>query len=108
MSEGDIVEIVEEVNQEWWRGRVTKTGREGLFPSNYVEKLENQAGAQSASQTSPTVKSSFKKTWDPPPSGGATNRLGLQQVDNSASKAKTSKVGNQVISSPCDLTEAWC
>ncbi|KZS92367.1 hypothetical protein SISNIDRAFT_486408 [Sistotremastrum niveocremeum HHB9708] len=94
MSEGDIVEILEEVNQDWWRGRVTKTGREGLFPSNYVEKLEGESEAQSP-QSPPTVKSSFRKNWDPPPTTGGTNRLGLQQVDNSSSKAKTSKYGNQ-------------
>ncbi|KAJ3886763.1 SH3 domain-containing protein, partial [Lentinula edodes] len=34
---GDIIEIVQETNNDWWTGRYR--GREGLFPSNYVEKL---------------------------------------------------------------------
>ncbi|KAF9267692.1 SH3-domain-containing protein [Marasmius fiardii PR-910] len=34
---GDIIEIVSETNKDWWTGRFN--GREGLFPSNYVEKL---------------------------------------------------------------------
>ncbi|ESK88797.1 hypothetical protein Moror_17131 [Moniliophthora roreri MCA 2997] len=34
---GDIIEVVAETNQDWWTGR--HNGREGLFPSNYVEKL---------------------------------------------------------------------
>ncbi|KIK62595.1 hypothetical protein GYMLUDRAFT_42056 [Collybiopsis luxurians FD-317 M1] len=34
---GDIIEIVQETNPDWWTGR--HKGREGLFPSNYVEKL---------------------------------------------------------------------
>ncbi|KAJ4480115.1 SH3-domain-containing protein [Lentinula aciculospora] len=34
---GDIIEIVQETNNDWWTGRYN--GREGLFPSNYVEKL---------------------------------------------------------------------
>ncbi|KAJ7116349.1 SH3 domain-containing protein [Mycena epipterygia] len=34
---GDTIEIVAETNSDWWTGRYN--GREGLFPSNYVEKL---------------------------------------------------------------------
>ncbi|KAJ3806706.1 SH3 domain-containing protein [Lentinula aff. lateritia] len=34
---GDIIEIVQETNNDWWTGRYR--GREGLFPSKYVEKL---------------------------------------------------------------------
>ncbi|KZT41289.1 hypothetical protein SISSUDRAFT_1117774 [Sistotremastrum suecicum HHB10207 ss-3] len=35
---GQIVEIVEEVNPEWLRGRAN--GREGLLPATYVEKIQ--------------------------------------------------------------------
>ncbi|KAJ7178865.1 hypothetical protein C8R43DRAFT_974515, partial [Mycena crocata] len=34
---GDTIEIVAETNADWWTGRYN--GRQGLFPSNYVEKL---------------------------------------------------------------------
>ncbi|KAJ6570226.1 SH3 domain-containing protein [Mycena vulgaris] len=34
---GDTIEIVAETNLDWWTGR--HNGRQGLFPSNYVEKL---------------------------------------------------------------------
>ncbi|KAF5367035.1 hypothetical protein D9758_004018 [Tetrapyrgos nigripes] len=34
---GDIIQIVHETNPDWWTGRYN--GREGLFPSNYVEKV---------------------------------------------------------------------
>ncbi|KAL0571388.1 hypothetical protein V5O48_010576 [Marasmius crinis-equi] len=39
---GDIIEIVEETTTDWWTGRVSggTTGREGLFPSSYVDKIE--------------------------------------------------------------------
>lgn len=33
-----MVEIVAETNKDWWVGRVH--GREALFPSNYVEKVQ--------------------------------------------------------------------
>ncbi|KIY53796.1 hypothetical protein FISHEDRAFT_63265 [Fistulina hepatica ATCC 64428] len=35
--EGDIIEIVAETNADWWTGRCG--GKEGLFPSNYVDRL---------------------------------------------------------------------
>lgn len=31
---GDIIEVVERDDPNWWRGKVGS--REGLFPSNYV------------------------------------------------------------------------
>jgi hypothetical protein len=42
--QGDIIIIDEEVNEQWYRGRVVPPGcapneKGGLFPSNYVEKL---------------------------------------------------------------------
>ncbi|KAJ6577344.1 hypothetical protein B0H19DRAFT_1119333 [Mycena capillaripes] len=38
---GDTIEIIEETNSDWWTGR--HNGRQGLFPSNYVEKLAPSA-----------------------------------------------------------------
>ena len=34
---GDIIEVVAETNTDWWTGRLN--GKQGLFPSNYVEKI---------------------------------------------------------------------
>ncbi|EIM90807.1 SH3-domain-containing protein [Stereum hirsutum FP-91666 SS1] len=38
---GDIIEIVTETNADWWTGKIG--GRQGLFPSNYVEKLDSSS-----------------------------------------------------------------
>lgn len=38
MAAGDVIDIVEETNADWWTGR--NKGRQGLFPSNYVQKLQ--------------------------------------------------------------------
>jgi len=35
---GEIIEVVTETNADWWMGR-NRSGKQGLFPSNYVEKL---------------------------------------------------------------------
>lgn len=34
---GDIVEVLKEDDSGWWLGRLR--GKEGLFPSNYVQKI---------------------------------------------------------------------
>ncbi|PCH42636.1 SH3-domain-containing protein [Wolfiporia cocos MD-104 SS10] len=36
-SSGEIVEVIDETNADWWTGRCR--GRQGLFPSNHVEKI---------------------------------------------------------------------
>lgn len=33
-KKGEIIEVVEQDDPNWWKGRLQ--GREGLFPSNYV------------------------------------------------------------------------
>ena len=38
MQVGDVITVIEEVDNNWWRGRNTRTGAEGLFPVPYVEK----------------------------------------------------------------------
>lgn len=35
---GDVVEIIEEVEEGWWSG--SSNGKSGLFPSNFVKELE--------------------------------------------------------------------
>ncbi|KAF8599696.1 SH3-domain-containing protein [Ceratobasidium sp. AG-I] len=43
---GDIIQIVKEENPDWWTGRIN--GKEGMFPSNHVEKLPNTPSAAPA------------------------------------------------------------
>ncbi|KIM84779.1 hypothetical protein PILCRDRAFT_817576, partial [Piloderma croceum F 1598] len=38
---GDVIEMITETNADWWTGR--RNGKQGLFPSNYVEKLETSS-----------------------------------------------------------------
>ncbi len=35
-KKGDLVAVLQKVNNEWWRGRL-QNAQIGLFPSNYVE-----------------------------------------------------------------------
>ncbi|CDM31952.1 hypothetical protein DTO006G1_6133 [Penicillium roqueforti] len=34
----DRVQITEEINAHWWRGRNERTGQEGIFPGSYVDE----------------------------------------------------------------------
>ncbi|KAK8870109.1 hypothetical protein IAR55_000679 [Kwoniella newhampshirensis] len=56
---GDVVIIDEEVNDQWYRGRVIPNGhngplpRSGLFPANYVEKLPPPPATSSSYYSGP-------------------------------------------------------
>ncbi|KAI9641935.1 protein that induces appearance of [PIN+] prion when overproduced [Ciborinia camelliae] len=43
---GDIIIIFEYMNDDWWMGKNEKTGKEGVFPSNYVQKHTAQPAPQ--------------------------------------------------------------
>jgi len=46
---GDILEVIEFVNSDWWRGRCLRTGKMGIFPRVYAKILHmNQTGAGSS------------------------------------------------------------
>lgn len=53
----DRIEIFEYMNADWWMGRNTRTGAEGIFPKNYVEA------------EAPPAQNDEKVLW--PPAGGA-------------------------------------
>ncbi|KAJ5970702.1 uncharacterized protein N7479_000620 [Penicillium vulpinum] len=36
MKPQDRIQIIEEMNKDWWRGRNERTGLEGIFPQSYV------------------------------------------------------------------------
>jgi len=88
---GDIIDIIEEENEDWWTGRVN--GKEALFPSSYVEKIESSPSPQPQLRTLPPqfTDNSEKPIYKPfgaahhgsdlpPPSGSEVNSIGLQQA----------------------------
>jgi len=52
---GATIEILEETNADWWKGRYQ--GREGLLPSSYVEKLPPSTSSSGAVPSFPQVTS---------------------------------------------------
>ncbi|XP_058812338.1 serine-rich adhesin for platelets isoform X2 [Topomyia yanbarensis] len=51
LAVGDVIEIFEEVEEGWWRGKLN--GKVGVFPSNFVEPIES-ASPTSANRISST------------------------------------------------------
>lgn len=52
LHKGQRVLILEESEDDWWRGRNMETGHDGWFPSNYVEHVaaDNHANSQATEQ----------------------------------------------------------
>ncbi|KAF7978842.1 hypothetical protein HWV62_44647 [Athelia sp. TMB] len=67
---GDEFEIISETNPDWWTGR--HNGKQGLFPSNYVEKIPASSSPSSYNEKPPMERNySTAPQYNPqyPPSG---------------------------------------
>ncbi|KAK0469944.1 SH3 domain-containing protein [Desarmillaria tabescens] len=64
---GDVIEIVAEANADWWTGR--HNGVEGLFPSNYVERLPPDTVAEKVAPYSPPPNAPYSNPLYQPPPG---------------------------------------
>ncbi|CAM0136778.1 unnamed protein product [Umbelopsis sp. WA50703] len=73
---GDIIEVTEFVNDDWWRGRVH--GQTGIFPQNHVVKIENQ--------------SKNNRAQPPPPPPGSSPYGAPAPLNNQYSGAPTSSL----------------
>lgn len=92
---GDLVEIVEETNDDWWVGRLK--GKQGLFPSNYVEKISATVPAPAAEKPAYRPFGAAYHGMDTPPQPGqGVNSVGLQEQDNSQKKSKYGNLKNTV------------
>lgn len=79
LAVGDVIEIFEEVEEGWWRGKLN--GKVGVFPSNFVEMIE------SVSPTSANRRSST--SGGKPPASGDMGTGSLTKT-NSLNKSRTS------------------
>lgn len=85
LAVGDVVEIFEEVEEGWWRGKLN--GKVGVFPSNFVELIE------SASPMSANRKSSTGVAPSKPNAGlllDGSNSIGSLSKSNSLNKSRSS------------------
>ncbi|RXK34310.1 hypothetical protein BBD39_05615 [Arsenophonus endosymbiont of Bemisia tabaci Asia II 3] len=45
LQPNDHITVTEYMNAEWWKGRSTRTGMEGIFPRSYVRVIDEKAPA---------------------------------------------------------------
>jgi len=90
-SVGDIIDILKEDNEDWWTGRVN--GKQALFPSSYVEKIETVSAVLPHRSVAPMGKKNYNPfnaalhgSDLPPSSGEGVNSLGLQEAPGQAEK----------------------
>ncbi|KXJ79398.1 hypothetical protein RP20_CCG001092, partial [Aedes albopictus] len=92
LAVGDIVEIFEEVEEGWWKGKLK--GKIGVFPSNFVEVMES-ASPMSANRTSSvSAKPTLLMDGHGAVSGGVavlpTGHTGSLSKTNSLNKSRSS------------------
>jgi len=101
MSVGDVIDIVEETNADWWTGR--NRGKQGIFPSNYVQKLSPEPSPQPYQEklySAPGYNDPPPQQLDPVNNPAAVNSVGLQQDEGQDKKKKKfGKFGNTVAHS---------
>ncbi|KAG9315136.1 SH3-domain-containing protein [Chiua virens] len=97
---GETIEIIAEKNEDWWQGKAR--GKEGLFPSNYVEKVASGVAPAPAIAGKPyrPFGAALHGTDKPPPNGVGVNSVGLQQAAGQAEKkSKYGALGNTMAHS---------
>ncbi|KAF9453483.1 SH3-domain-containing protein, partial [Macrolepiota fuliginosa MF-IS2] len=100
IQQGDVIEILEETNGDWWTGRLN--GRQGLFPAAYVERVQVPV-ATATTKDKPVYKpfrAAHHGTDKPPAAGGPTNSIGLQEAPGQEEKkSKYGALGNTMAHS---------
>lgn len=98
MSVGDIIDIVEETNADWWTGR--NRGKQGLLPSNYVQKLPPEAPSQEkpygALGHTNHGNHPTPQQMNPDDNTPVANSVGLQPDEGQDKKKKFGKFGGTV------------
>lgn len=106
MSAGDIIDIIDETNADWWTGR--NGGKQGLFPSNYVQKLHSEPSPQYQQEKLHGAPGYTNYGNNPPPppqmspsnNTVAVNSVGLQPDEvQDKKKKKFGKFGNTMAQS---------
>nr|ABO33305.1 AbpA [Aspergillus nidulans] len=70
LREGEFVTEIEMVDKDWWLGSNAQ-GERGLFPSNYVELLEDGRQSRAESDTRPADAHESEALADPTPTSGS-------------------------------------
>ena len=98
MSAGDVIDVVEETNGDWWTGR--NKGKQGLFPSNYVQKLPSEPSSQPYQEKLNGAPASSDYNHPPPQQMDPVDDTLQPAEGQDKKKKKFGKYGNTVRSFP--------
>jgi SH3 domain-containing protein 21 len=85
LAVGDVIEVIGEVEEGWWRGKLG--ARVGVFPSNFVEAIDLSALPVSANRLSAT-----------------TQIIQTNNIQNKINKSHLSSSREDLVSSNTDLS----
>ena len=67
LQPNDHIAVTEYMNAEWWKGRSTRTGQEGIFPRSYVKVTEDKASTSNNYGNAPLAVSGMGNGKSPIP-----------------------------------------
>ncbi|KAK1477473.1 SH3 domain-containing protein [Colletotrichum abscissum] len=82
LREGEYVTNIEMVDEDWWMGTNSR-GESGLFPSNYVELVEDEPEPAAAARSAPPPAPAQA---EPEPAAAAGGRTATAQFDYEAAE----------------------
>ncbi|KAJ9669163.1 actin binding protein [Coniosporium apollinis] len=85
LRDGEEITDIEMVDEDWWMGRNSR-GEAGLFPSNYVELIEDSAASPPPAAAPATATSSASAPAAPPAAGGAKGPTATALYDYEAAE----------------------
>ncbi|CAH1799899.1 unnamed protein product [Owenia fusiformis] len=97
LEPGEIIEILKQEEEGWWEG-ISTEGKQGVFPSNFVEIIEEEVEEESpVTSTSPTPDSSEEIKGKPVKGIGFGNifsggQVKLRSAGNKETKEKAKEV----------------
>jgi len=85
LREGEYVTNIEMVDDDWWMG-TNSQGESGLFPSNYVELVDEDAGAAAAAAAAPQPPAPTSAAQKEVPEAAAAGPTATAQFDYEAAE----------------------
>jgi LAS seventeen-binding protein 1/2 len=100
---GDTLSVQDYMNAEWWFGTNLRTGREGVFPVNYVKVLvqdsynDEKASGFGGQAVAPAPGPSSPYDTSVPPMGVANQQVGPPSKGQENAKKFGKKLGNAAV-----------
>ncbi|GAB7356695.1 hypothetical protein MBLNU459_g7404t1 [Dothideomycetes sp. NU459] len=103
LEPNDHITVTEYMNAEWWKGRSSRTGHEGIFPRSYVRVLEDKMPPQSTSNNYGNmpleVSGAGNGTGNVPGKGQEMGKKFGKKLGNAAIFGAGATIGGNIVNS---------